>query len=135
MPDHSKHLAAHNNHHKSYEDTVEAHPDWAAIMLFYCAVHQVERLLATESEPVHCGDHGTRELIVKTRFQSFWQHYRALKAESLKARYLEGGMFSMNAERVRRDLKERRLAAIVNDVEARISARNLIPVAKAAPRG
>lgn len=94
-------------------------------MLFYCAVHQVELLLSQENR--HSCEHAEREYEIKTRYMTMWPDYRALKGESLKTRYLQGGMFSMPAKQVKSKLRDERLANIIKDVDARIKARTLIP--------
>lgn len=127
MPAEFEHKAAYDRHLKSYEDTVDKHPDWAAVMLFYCAVHQVERLFALDS--FHSCEHGDREYKIKTKYASLWGNYRSLKSESLKTRYLQGGLFTMSVDRVKTQLRGQRLAAIVSDIGARVDARTMIPPA------
>jgi hypothetical protein len=104
---------------------LEAHPDWAAVMLFYCAVHAVERLFADTNE--HFEEHSSREYQIKARYNMLWNPYRILKSESLKTRYLDGGLFSLTPKKVKSDLLEKHLAAIVADVDARIAARKIFP--------
>jgi hypothetical protein len=128
VPSDAEHSTAYEGHRKAYEVTVEAHPEWAAVMLFYCAVHQVERLLAFDGK--HCCDHGERELELKTRYHSLWKDYRVLKSESLKTRYLEGGLFSMTPKKVREQLLGQRFTSILSDIESRITARSIIPPVK-----
>ena len=93
-------------------------------MLFYCAVHTVERLFSTTG--THFEEHSTREWELKQRYQTLWNPYRILKSESLKARYLDGGVFSMAPGKVKSVLLEKHLAQIVGDVDARIAARKVI---------
>ena len=108
----------------AYSDTLGAHPDWAAVMLFYCAVHCAERLLSYES--IHSNSHGDREFEIKSRYASLWDNYRVLKAESEKARYMKGGLFSMNSAQVAKRLHDARLLPLIADIDARIKARTLI---------
>lgn len=123
MPAEQEHQSAYDRHHLSYCDTVDGHPDWAAVMLFYCAVHQVERLLAIDN--LHSSEHADREWEVKTRYMSLWSNYRALKSESLKTRYLQGGLFQMSSVKVKQKLMDERLKMIIEDIEGRIKARTL----------
>lgn len=124
MPEVLEHQRAFDNHLKASGFCVESHPDWAAVMLFYCAVHAVERLFASQGE--HFEEHSTREYELKSRYMTLWGPYRALKSESLKTRYLEGGVFSMSPRKVRADLLDKHLKRIVEDVNARIAARNIV---------
>ena len=78
-------------------------PDWAAIMLFYAALHTLESAFA--SEGVHTVTHAQRELYIKLRHPRVWPAYSRLKTESLKARYLEGGGFSLPAMAVDAELR------------------------------
>lgn len=123
MPDAAAHSSAYANHLASYADTVDKHPDWGAVMLFHCAVHYVEKLLASGPTPLHCTDHAARDFELKSRYASIWPHYRVLKSESLKARYMDGGVFTMTARQVRARLHDQRLSRIVLDVDARLAAR------------
>jgi hypothetical protein len=125
VPDAASHQKAFENHQSAYAHSVDPHPDWAAVMLFYCAVHLVERLFAIEGR--HFCDHSTREFELKSRYMSLWHPYRVLKSESLKTRYLDGGAFTMPPKRVREMLHDQFLQQIIGDVEGRVAARSMIP--------
>lgn len=125
VPSDIEHLGAYSNHLRSYEFVVDAHPDWAAVMLFYCAVHQVERLLALED--IHSCEHADREFVIKSRYLSLWSNYRILKTESMKTRYLHGGAFSLSSNKVKTKLCDERLKLMIEDIEARIKARGIVP--------
>ncbi|QKK06790.1 MAG: hypothetical protein HND58_00515 [Planctomycetota bacterium] len=99
---------------------MDEHPDWAVVVLFYCAVQMVEVMAAAES--LHNHDHAMRNRWVKERFSSIWGHYRVLQQESLKTRYLEGGDFNITTARAR-NLRQNRLAPLIDDIEARLNAR------------
>jgi hypothetical protein len=122
VPDEAAHRAAYTRHHAAYSDTVNAYPDWAAIMLFYCAVHLVEQFFAFESK--HFCEHSEREFEIKANYHSIWADYRALKSESLKARYMDGGLFNMTAAQVQKKLAPR-LDRIKTDIDGRIAARRI----------
>jgi len=131
VPTDCEHKAAFDRHVASYADTVDKHPDWAAVMLFYCAVHMVERLFAFDQ--IHNTDHGKREFELKSRYQSLWPEYRVLKSESLKTRYLDGGVFVLSARNVKEKLHGKRLVNLVADIESRLAARGMIPPAIVPP--
>jgi hypothetical protein len=124
VPTATEHQSAFDSHLCAYATTVEPHPDWAAVMLFYCAVHAVERLFAAED--IHHREHSEREYAIKTRYASIWHSYRALKSESLKTRYLQGGTFQLSPRHVREKLHTAHLARIVADIDARIAARGML---------
>lgn len=123
MPDESAHIAAYAGHLRSYRDTVANHPDWGAVMLFYCAVHLVEQMLAREGK--HSCEHSDRDFELKSRYQSIWNGgYRVLKAESMKARYLANGAFTMPAAKVESKLVPL-LEQVQADIESRLKARRI----------
>jgi hypothetical protein len=95
---------------RAYRATVARFPDWGAVMLFYAALHFLEQ--AFEAEGRHNLTHGERELYIKQRHEQAWVPYSRLLNESKKARYLQGGGFSMNARAVDRELRRSRLRAL-----------------------
>ena len=102
MPSKREHNAAAFKHLRAYRVTVAAFPEWGAVMLFYSALHVLESLFAAEQ--IHCPDHSRRELYIKTTHKKIWPSYHRLQTESAKARYLQGGAFSMNASMVKKEL-------------------------------
>jgi uncharacterized protein YigE (DUF2233 family) len=71
-------------------------------MLFYSALHVLEAAFASEGR--HNPTHQVLELYVKERHSMVWPAYHRLQSESMKARYLQGGAFAMNAAAVHGDL-------------------------------
>ncbi|MEF8818850.1 MAG: hypothetical protein V5A31_10090 [Haloferacaceae archaeon] len=61
--------------------------DWVLTMLFYTALHNVERKLAESN--MHSGNHNERKHNIKTEIdhRSLWQDYKELKDWSEQARY------------------------------------------------
>lgn len=131
MPTEAEHRAAHKHHLEVFESIVDQHPDWAVVVLFYCALQMVEVLAAAENR--HNTDHAVRNQWVKERFSTLWKHYRVLQQESEKTRYLEGGDFRMTAMHAKK-LREKRLTPIVEDIEARIEARTPVWEIKGPPK-
>lgn len=72
-------------------------------MIFYAALHVVESHFANNR--VHNSTHAEREHYIKTSFRNLWQPYHRLQSESMKARYLQGGAFSMNSHAVDAELR------------------------------
>jgi hypothetical protein len=80
-------------------------------MVFYAAVHRVEEACATHGHDSR--DHKERDDYIRRNCIQIWQPYLRLKNESLKARYLEGGVFSLTADQVRKQLIEGQYPKIV----------------------
>jgi hypothetical protein len=79
-------------------------------MLFYSALHVLES--AFDSEGIHNPTHQTRELYIKQRHPQVWPAYLRLQSESLKARYLQGGGFSMSSKGVDQELRRQKLKMV-----------------------
>lgn len=80
-------------------------------MLFYAALHVVEGALASEAR--HNTTHSDRELYLKERHGKVWPPYHRLQTESMKARYLQGGAFLMNARSVDSELRRGKFREVV----------------------
>jgi hypothetical protein len=116
VPTKREHLAAARRHLSAYRAAAAAFPDWGAVMLFYSALHVMESLFAGAG--VHCPDHARREQHIKNHHKQVWSAYHRLQTESAKARYLQGGAFSMNAGMVRQELWRKKFREIRRYVRA-----------------
>lgn len=110
MPTTREHRAAAARHLKAYRATHARFPEWGAVMLFYAALHLLEQVFARESR--HCITHSDRELHIKSHHKSVWPAYHRLQSESMKARYLQGGGFSLPARAVDCELRRGKLAEL-----------------------
>jgi len=97
MPNEAEHtqLALHNIQVIDYLLDEPKFCDWAAIAIFYTALHIVEAVFFYDkrhSGMRHGYNHETRECILKgtKSYHNIWEHYRPLQSASVKARYLEG---------------------------------------------
>jgi hypothetical protein len=90
-------------------------------MLFYAAPHTLERTFALDGR--HNRSHPDREVHVKTTCGSVWPPYHRLQNESLKARYLQGGGFSLNSKAVQNELRAKHFRKIEDFAQARLRAR------------
>ncbi len=79
-------------------------------MLFYSALHPLES--AFDGAGVHNRTHSERELYIKKSHPQIWPAYHRLQTESMKARYLQGGAFSMNHKSVEAELRRQKWSSI-----------------------
>lgn len=79
-------------------------------MLFYASLHILESVF--EAEGVHNSTHKIREFYIKQRHTKVWPAYHRLETESQKARYLQGGGFSLRARAVDGELRRRKLREV-----------------------
>ncbi len=110
MPSRKQHRTAAARRLRAYRHTVDAYPDWASTMLFYSALHLLES--AFDASGIHNRTHSEREFFIKANHPQVWPAYHRLQSESMKARYLEGGAFSMNPKGVRAELRRQKWKAI-----------------------
>lgn len=71
-------------------------------MLFYSALHEIEAVCATHGQ--HFDGHKTRDEFLARNWAEVFRKYKRLKNESRKVRYLEGGLFSLTPEQVKKQL-------------------------------
>lgn len=92
MPSADKHFEQYN-HNKSllnsslFDPNHTSFRDWVITIVFYCAVHLIERELASNS--LHSGKHSVRSNAI-ARFQRLRQinpHYNTIYNQSRRARY------------------------------------------------
>lgn len=121
MPSRRLHRGAAARHLRAYRSTIKRFPDWAAVMLFYAALHILES--AFDTEGFHGTTHGDREYYIKKRHGSVWPAYHRLQTESMKARYMHGGRFFMNARAVDGELRRRKLADVRAHVRTLLAPR------------
>jgi hypothetical protein len=105
-----------------YRALLPRFPDWACVALFYSALHRVEAALSREG--AHCVTHQDRELYLKRRHGTVWPAYSRLKNESMKARYLQGGGFSLSAKSVDHELRRGKMAQIRGYLTGLLHPRN-----------
>lgn len=90
MPTAAAHIAQARRNREFY-DTIDKDrfPDWAAIALFYTALHCIDALLGSRNPPIHPSDHGSRDNAVSSspELSSIYDEYRKLKNDSYAARY------------------------------------------------
>jgi hypothetical protein len=110
VPTRKQHIAAALRHLEAYRHLRHQFPDWASVALFYSALHVVEA--AFEAEGRHNNTHQQRELYIKERHRALWQPYHRLQNESMKARYLQGGAFSLGAEGVENELRRQKFRQV-----------------------
>ena len=79
-------------------------PGWEVVVLFYTAVHQVERYLAESS--CHSNDHWGRNDLIKrsVELKRIWHEYSDLKDLAHEARYLVANLTPIDADRAGQDL-------------------------------
>lgn len=121
MPSAKRHKAASQEAIEAYGFNLPSYPGWATVMLFYAAIHRLERLFAEDG--VHNPDHKSRNDYLKSECSSIWPEYNLLKGESTKARYLANGGFSLNADQVQTRLFEKAYKVIDKYVEGRLKAK------------
>lgn len=138
MPSQREHRAAAARHLRAYRTLIERHPDWAAVALFYAALHRMEEAFAAVG--VHNTTHSNREYFIKTSplHMGIWPAYHRLENESMKARYLQGGPFALNSKSVRNELCRLKYAEVCQHVRRvlglRVRTRPIAPAkTKAAP--
>jgi len=110
MPDLASHKAAAEKFHSLYLAIPGDYPEGKAIALFYCAVHLIELIAA--SEGIHNRNHADRERYIRNNHSKYWKHYRPLRDASEQARYLARSGFTMTSEQLDLQLYRRRFAAI-----------------------
>jgi len=110
MPSQAKHKETADRFLRLYEAIPEEFPEGRAIALFYCALHLIEMVAATENR--HCRNHFLRGRYIRSEHRHIWKFYRPLQEASEHARYLAGGGFTMTAEQVESVLRRKYLAAI-----------------------
>ena len=133
MPTAKQHRAAAARHLRAYRATVNKHPDWGAVMLFYAALHLLES--AFDKIGIHNTTHSKRELFIKSSavHSGIWPAYHRLETESMKTRYLQGGSFCMNAKAVDSELRRGKLAEVRRHVRAVLHPRVVMKLAGAKP--
>jgi hypothetical protein len=94
MPSQAAHLALANHNQELIDHLlkdVNRFPDWVTTVAFYRALHLVEAAFAADSDVKHCGDHGTRNEVLKRnrRYSALWKAYQPLWMAANVARYLE----------------------------------------------
>lgn len=97
---------------------VDDHPEWAATVAFYTALHVIERLRRASGDGESAG-HADRIAYVKHRHPDILPPFRRLYHASSVARYRPTGDFfaAYTAETVRDQLIGRDLAAVGEYVE------------------
>jgi uncharacterized protein (UPF0332 family) len=109
MPSEKDHLQKAERNSRFFEHLIANCPEyleWIVVAIFYTALHYVDAFLATKG--VHPGDHAMRDLQVKTYLRQHYPIYRALKNDSVDARY---DTLSFNDSDVRKN--KDRLADII----------------------
>lgn len=102
LPSEAAHAGAAERHLRAAEDVRSRFPDWSAVMVLYAAVHRVEEACATHGHDNR--DHQERNSYIRQHCIHVWPPYLRLLNESMKARYMDNGMFSLTAEQVRKQL-------------------------------
>jgi hypothetical protein len=83
-------------------------PEWAAIALFYAALHYIEaffyhQVRQSPRYAAHTNDHGTRLDEVDARMHSQYANYRALLERSMVARYTAVSFTFQEIQELRRE--------------------------------
>ncbi len=92
MASQESHIALANRNHEFLLKLLAdgAHPDWAATVAFYKAVHIVEAVFFNDVPGKHSTSHSDRERTLKTsRYSHIYKDYAHLLNASRIARYLE----------------------------------------------
>jgi hypothetical protein len=84
-------------------------------MLFYSALHLLES--AFDNAGVHNRTHSEREFFIKSAHPQVWPAYHRLQSESMKARYLQGGGFSLSTRGVDAELRRQKWKSIRSYVD------------------
>lgn len=95
MPTPSEHEAKYFRNKRILNDpffsiSMKANYDWAITIMFYCAVHLVEKALAEISPKYNTTTHRARRnllLAERKRFAVIFSQYQALYNQSIRARY------------------------------------------------
>ena len=91
MPSAAQHQAKADRNRVYLDSGLAAiHPDWAAVVAFYAAVHLVEKLAALErSGPIHNASHSGRQrwLTAHRQHRRIFREYEELKRASELSRY------------------------------------------------
>lgn len=74
-------------HNKAFLAKIDEaeYPDWAATVIFYIAVHLVQRLFAINGWD--CENHSRRNKILREHFPTVWDAYQRLYIFSRTSRY------------------------------------------------
>lgn len=86
-------------------------------MLFYSALHKVESVCADRN--LHHSEHTDRNQFLCRHWPEVYRVYKRLRNESKKARYFDGGVFSLTADQVRKQLLEGAYPACIKAIENR----------------
>ena len=118
MPSAAQHQAKANRNRVYLDSGLSAiHPDWAAVVAFYAAVHLIEKLAALErSGPIHNATHSVRQrwLTAHRQHRRIFRDYEELKRASEVSRYGTINQFEQvyDSESVQSQLIDVHLAAI-----------------------
>ena len=118
MPSATQHQAKADRNRVYLDSGLAAiHPDWAAVVAFYAAVHLVEKLAALErSGPLHNATHGGRQrwLTAHRQHRRIFREYEELKRASELSRYGTINQFeqAFDSESVQSQLIDVHLAVI-----------------------
>lgn len=111
MPTEQQHTKAANEHLEAANRALAKDPGWSAVMLFYAGLHRLEAAFAVHN--IHKRNHVERDAFLKRHCWQVIKPYMRLKTESLKVRYLHGGLFSMNSSAVKSQLRDDKYQAVV----------------------
>jgi hypothetical protein len=117
MPSAAEHQAK-ANHNLAFLSSIKdpAYGDWMAVVIFYAAVHLVEKVFAITGD--HSKDHAERNMNVRRRLKQIHRHFRALYNLSLVSRYQEASKFGLSPSDVQTILIDTHLKAIQTFVAA-----------------
>lgn len=94
MPSLDEHINQYNHNKSLLNNTIfdinsTIYKDWVVTIVFYNAVHLIERELAKISKPYHSGSHRYREkaILKEKKLKSIAAKYQALYNQSIRARY------------------------------------------------
>lgn len=135
MPNSSQHQTKAKSN-RSFLDTIDcdAHPDWAAVVAFYTAVHLVERLRALDGR--HSVNHPDRLEYVQANHRAIHFEFHQLLNVSKLARYESNADFfaQLSSAEVREKVVGEWLSAIEQYVDRYVAARSAAkPPAKPTP--
>jgi hypothetical protein len=82
----AEHRAWAKQNEEAFKSLRKTYPDWAATVLFYVAVHEVQAFLAARN--IHPQDHGARNRTLRANWpKTIWPPYESLQQVSNEARY------------------------------------------------
>lgn len=84
-------------------------------MLFYAGLHRLEAAFAVHN--IHKRTHVKRDEFLRRHCRQVMKPYMRLKNESLKARYLQGGLFSLDSSAVKSQLRDDKYEKVVAAAE------------------